>query len=1526
MIHVHAAPNPFDMTRREDWSGDWDAAMNLDSIAPDWFDAETSAIFVNGGRVGVDAAIADGDHVYFLRRPCEPISAANLFLYLFLLVASTIITRKLLPDIVETDEPDSPNDQFGAFAVNARGDGFPLPVWYGVFRHGGIVIAEFLSLNPDPSIASTFDNLKAMYALAGHEMNKIGEATADGGNPGASAVHIDGQPLGNFTSGKVEVRLGTENQTKIDGFEDLVETINVDALVSGFAPTGIPSTPGVVAVGSEDLWIPTIFAKTNKASDHFGGRVFFDFGLFDIDGDGDVFSITFKWQLRYVRIDDGDNPIGSWIVLPVQQVKAQISGPFFSSFLHDFFSPTGLVLPAQGGYADLDGSNDYLTRTGLSGLNTEVTVITRIWLKKNEDGNWLCSDDTGTGGRLRFRVKKGSVAGQVALEVTFTYIADPDDVFEVDVGTASAEVGRWVVVAMTRTNDVDGLGTKQVSLYWDGGGVGIFTPTNSVSLWTLSANVVKVGARIGTEPAGLSNYASMRVDEWKIYDRRLGPQEIAEAAFKKDAFGNLISIFGTSDEAGIRAGAHFDVDGGGTSPDYVVGDNWTLQNGASIVAAGGALFSPISGTISRQRHRVEFGPLVSPIVTAQGKAVAHWSDVQFIRDGDFQHPGVSKLAIEFQASPELTRSPGVSVLGEGKPIEIWDGLNPEAPSFTKAFSRNNAWIARDAILNRVFGAASQYEPILQDFKDWADYCDELVRDGNSSKKNSSTLSYAAGPKEVTIKTTGSAPSHWIVGYNIAIEGTGTDWDTPSLKGLVIVSRTESGSEDVFVCDWPTGVADPADPAPLANAATIQGRHVRCRFDWVFDRVGEAWTEILRIFQAGNASPILIGNKIGVSIERAKARVGVIGMANMVPGTFKLRYINRTALPNSVDIFFRDEEQDYERRSVPYDDEDLQATPTSFDFFVKDRIELVGVTRRVQCLRFGKRRIKRYKKTKKEIQFAAGVDAVHWLPGDRVGVAHDVPSWGLDGRVWVDSSVATSIKLDREIVIAPATTYVILLRHSATDGLETVTVDQAAGTYPPNTAISIASPGFALLAAKDDWYSFGLSATVVEDMVCLEIEPNIDNMTRLVTMLTYDVAVFDDEADIEPGSIAASSPPPGNGLPDPPVSFTVSEENWRASDGTIRFALVASWWWGGRGTPADRVALLVSSDEDDGNPRVVAEVPGHAQRARLDGAPIKPGRTYYVWIQPIGFDGRHSRVRECVRRRIEFSGMTQRPPKPTSVTAELRGERAIWRWNVSDAADQLVEYVEARIGGWVLGQRLFFVPANFPEVDVPWWGDAPPNAANEGPPRIQVRRRLANAQVGDPLRIAPALASAGEILLSASGEEADAGGWDGLSFSPVPVITNLQETADTPPKLEFSGTNLTGSYETTTYDLGDKETIYVQAWVVAKQRYSVTLRNLPFPSLRHNLAKRWSLEGPLTLFPDESQSVLKLLWRYSETTTLPTTYKAFRPGEVFARKMQFKIEVTRPDATTYDLEIRRLAIRLTEREPTVTPRVKGRNIV
>jgi len=139
------------------------------------------------------------------------------------------------------------------------------------------------------------------------------------------------------------------------------------------------------------------------------------------------------------------------------------------------------------------------------------------------------------------------------------------------------------------------------------------------------------------------------------------------------------------------------------------------------------------GDLEKGQYEIRVSRLTPDRTSARYGDEMYFTAVREVYYDDFEYPRLALVGIKALASDQLSGSLRFSCIVEGALVRVWDGNQ-----WKVEWSNNPAWIAWDILTQPVFDNdlnVIRYDGIdpsrldLQKFKEWADFCDELVPDG-----------------------------------------------------------------------------------------------------------------------------------------------------------------------------------------------------------------------------------------------------------------------------------------------------------------------------------------------------------------------------------------------------------------------------------------------------------------------------------------------------------------------------------------------------------------------------------------------------------------------------------------------------------------------------------------------------------------------------------------------------------------------------------------------------------------------------
>lgn len=1642
-VHVHAWGHWFYVGDRRNIAIQWRPELRLVDLVPVEMAGRVGlTVHKNGVEVPshqwASMPVSPEDHVDFAVRPADPGTVGTIvsqYLVPALIGAAvSFVISLILPKPKgpkKRGDEESPAYGFGG-SDNVRVEGQPKQVIYGHIRYAPQILDEFVRTQTAPPQA----DLYLLLGLGEGPIQAVGDRTTDSAagawlsteddaNPIPSGIEIESNPATNFNGILAQVRLGTNEQEPLLGFEQ-VHTLSTTGQTLDQQETSTASNSGTAwnlatfPYNSNDASVQAIWDEYAQAfdmphaADSIVAKIDFPEGLYRLDsGSGSLADAFFRAIMRYQELDGGGSPITTggdngdgWVYVPMlPTLSARRQGPFAYEIGTVLRSPAAYTSGAQGRVLDAFASGAYAV-TAASAGGAAANASTPWTAGGQVDGftveGWVWpqtvpEDNTGSATRSIFEWHS-TAGGTRGVSLAFVRISgiidgttqyrwrtqvfwgdgvssdsDDYDASSVPVNPYSTVTAGWQHIAFTFTRNLTG-GNHTLRLYHNGQLRKQWTNPNS-----LVAPAAPMYLGRTTRTAAGTVAGGVRFDEFRVWSVARTSQQILAA------YSSGLGQFGT-DTTNLVAGWHFD------GPDVLTAftysnDYGTRNNDITISGSGSigdpttagvsVVYRPGTGSTSRIKARVQLMRFNLKSTSTYVADRSEWSTLDSVVEAQIAYPNTAVLALKIPATDQLnTSTPRVTVEKKGRKVPVWDGLSTVAPSFTDTWSANPAWVCLDMLQNRRYGRAGEYEVDLVSLKEWADYCDAKIYDAKGSAsihstnsaigianlKYDSSLFSSYGGIEISFRVGFKPPTHWIVGGFLGFvgiaapptSGISVDINTSNISGMEIGSMVFASSAWTVTVKYDRATyGDPwLDSAllstiinPTAVTGSVQGRETRFRFDGAFDTFGNFWDQLLLVAGSARATPVLEGRRIRFRVARPRSPVGIITHASIKPDSFSIQYTGPSERPNAYVADFLDADRNWQRATAERIAASVEAGAPE-GAFNRENVDLFGVTRRSQVLRDLDFRLNVNELLVRQGSFEVGVQALPYESGDVVVLAHDLVPWGQSGRFDV-ACTGTTVVVDREIVLAAATTYYLQVRFNAqgqdgagsttADYMETREITSAAGTYIAGNSITIAS-AFTFDPAPDDEYLvYADSERKLAEIAEITLNPD---WSRKVTWIQYDDDTFDVDTlpqDIPPELQFSTIAPPTTSrqIPEPVLDLTVREHQSRDASGAWQPELHASWVL--EPVTAEHVVevAVFARPNGEGEFEEVARRRGPATSAMFRVPWLASDSNVEVAVQPITSRGVRASPLRCARSLVSIGTPYVAPPAPTNLRAVLNGNLVTYSWDPPANARGLS--YELRRGGWVLGQIVGVASDGSTSLGpTPNWSAATDNARGDGPPQLVLRARdsrghCSTACILEGFNPAPAgsqvLVPPNVVGQRVNGDQRweDYGtDWDGGTPAPTLTDVEIHVLDDGRKVLRISGSALTGTYETAvgTIDADTKpEHGYVEAFATAIQVAPLTADE-ELSGADDPASSRVSAEGLITRRDPSLGCTLTIEWRFKLAASGSyTEWQVFSPGAHYFLVPQFRLTLTRPDtswnAWVYSLGTRLSRVAVTKNVKTPT---------
>ncbi len=1307
-------------------------------------------------------------------------------------------------------------------------------------------------------------------------------------------LQIEGNDAANYQNVKAWTRLGTLTQASIPGFEAVRTFIPVGLLID--QETADSGLPAVVdwskAVGydmttaADSVVLGFLFPfglYTLSGSALATEEVELEVRYQELDSGGLPIG---PWATPAFFDDGTPNPI---------KIQGALQGEFVKQLPLTFFDPSTFVPQTLGQALLARKTKGYLERSDLDGLNVGWGPSEEVLEFSIELSYKYFIGVTAGAGSGDERVLLGWIQAPLGTDSTGSYLVSAlrgislkwtdgnpsstqDDVgLEIELGYGSntsqghyAGWNRYIVSGLFSVTTGTQLKTGQLTVTYKGGGqqrtltiyhdgvqvaqfTGFGTSGGASSLPRLRAPSTGNKFYLGSADQMAASASGTFYDQVRVLKRILTPAEVAAAwnggapvgaAILGPAADKLVALWSmnSTDFVGMS--------GGGTPTDPYYGGTLTDKStngldlsvtslgatpGTGVEAANGWVYDGLLvGSSKRGRFRIQAQRLDVVQDDTDTKDVVKFDHVITVDDHALIYPESALLGVEVVGDDQLnSQRPSITCPIKGRRLRIWDGADPENPTFSVAWSASPAWVLLDAITAK-YGLGSVYNVDsvgLVSLKNLADYAADLVSDlkpvqavrevvyGTWSSGSELDVLYPDGYCELRGSLIfGEAWPVHLAKLEKDVELTGTvgagapAWaqdllDSGTHKVVEIEVDTLSGVPgDAIRIPWPSS-AIPVPPSPTAwdmgttsSTLDVEGREERLRCDIVLDRGTEkAWDQLLKLANAGRSVPVKLGNRIRVKTEQPRSAVQVFNSSNIVQGSFKISAKGRSEAFNAATMEILDRDQNWERVVVELQHSSLQ-DETKAQNVRRKSFSAEGVTRRSQAVRELRILLNSAYLVRAVIEFETEHDATFVESGDVILVAHDLPLWAFSGRCLVSTEAADSIVIDRPVTLAAATTYYCAVRNGSTDDIETVQVSSPAGSYEAGERISLSS-SLTFVPKRLDLWTIG--QTVASAKLFQVTERTLSNdLHSVIKAMEYDDGVFDATGFPELANPVSELPVPTETEMGTEFSVVLGDGSGADEDtGIYTKAINVSWTYPARtsaNVAQSAIWLAELAQDSDGTPpgpgayRIVGYVDGRARSYSVTDRSLRLGRLYSVKVQPIGRRGQRPTLARLGGATVHLRGRSDSIVPPDSAGLLVKGGMGYYTVDQPFDGGRGVA-AEFRRGGWLLGQRVLSLGAAS-EVGAATHDWTYTAGGGVTTPAVFCRNRYQSGQHTPAVVVTTVLDKDGQIKDEIVQDDVEVTGWTAGGAT----LTGLAVNSD--GDLEFSGSALSATWESRVYDM------------------------------------------------------------------------------------------------------------------------------
>ncbi|RQZ24164.1 phage tail protein [Burkholderia sp. Bp9017] len=316
------------------------------------------------------------------------------------------------------------------------------------------------------------------------------------------------------------------------------------------------------------------------------------------------------------------------------------------------------------------------------------------------------------------------------------------------------------------------------------------------------------------------------------------------------------------------------------------------------------------------------------------------------------------------------------------------------------------------------------------------------------------------------------------------------------------------------------------------------------FDGVFDTKGTFWDALTTIGAAGRAMPMYFGDVVSIVRDEPKTvRTAMYTPDRMLPASLEIQYsFNSSDTPDSVEVQYYD--------ATTWSWQTVMCVPAGSAGANPASVKMIGVTDRQQAWREGIYKAYANRDQRKQVSFSTELEGLIPRYGDLVGVAHDLPRWGISGTV--DGEENGIVLVDQQLEWAVGAQHYVYF--SMPNGAPTggIRVRQPTGDTE-GTSMELMDPlpaGFFFsdgFSSEPTTFAFGPAIDrAMQDVRLISASPGDNNQVDLVTVNAADSPHLA-ETQLDPPAPVSPSLLPG--IIHAPIIVQVNVD-WRIVPGSV----------------------------------------------------------------------------------------------------------------------------------------------------------------------------------------------------------------------------------------------------------------------------------------------------------------------------------------------------------------------------------------
>ncbi|MCK5016785.1 MAG: hypothetical protein KAS32_06895 [Candidatus Peribacteraceae bacterium] len=233
---------------------------------------------------------------------------------------------------------------------------------------------------------------------------------------------------------------------------------------------------------------------------------------------------------------------------------------------------------------------------------------------------------------------------------------------------------------------------------------------------------------------------------------------------------------------------------------------------------------------------------------------------------------------------------------------------------------------------------------------------------------------------------------------------------------------------------------------------------RLSFNGIFSSDMSMWDCAMDVCRTNHCLLSWSGLTLKVVIDKAETtEQAIFTVGDIYQSSFERAFIPIVDRASEIEVLYSDKDQNYNTTPITIFNTELATLSNKVTLYG------IGITDQVTAWRLAMRHLAMNVNVKWTATFLVDAKALGSKIGDLIGIQHDVPQWGVGGRVL--SSTSNTVTVDRDVEASGGNNEV-QIQHSSDDDIETEAVDSVNGNIITITGTWTDNPD------KDDVWLFG----------------------------------------------------------------------------------------------------------------------------------------------------------------------------------------------------------------------------------------------------------------------------------------------------------------------------------------------------------------------------------------------------------------------------------------------------------------------